>query len=67
MCFKYLWQTRFGGFFSGLAKFLKENIIEMFPTENIGKSAFDERFIMALKNKIYKYKISILKMYTSAN
>lgn len=67
MCFKYLWQTRFGGFFSGLAKFLKENIIEMFPTENIGKSAFAERFIRALKNKIYKCKISILKMYTSTN
>lgn len=51
MCFKYLWQTRFGGFFSGLAKFLKENIIEMFPTENIGKSALAERFINVRKTR----------------
>lgn len=51
MCFKYLWQTRFGGFFSSLAKFLKENIIEMFPTENIGKSAFAERFINVRKTR----------------
>ena len=33
----------------------------MYTTHNVGKSAVAERFIRTLKNKIYKYMISISK------
>ena len=33
----------------------------MYSTKNEGKSAIPERFIRALKNKIYKYMTSISK------
>ena len=40
-------------------KFLKENDIEMYSTHNEGKSVVAERFIKALKNKIYKHMTAI--------
>ena len=39
-----------------------KNDIEMYPTHNEGKSVIVERFVKTLKNKIYKYMISISKM-----
>lgn len=44
-----------------MKKFLKENSEEIHATQNIGKSLFTERFIRALKSKIYKYMTSIPK------
>ena len=41
--------------------FIKDNDIEMYSTNNQGKSFIAERFIRALKNKIYKYMTSISK------
>ena len=38
-----------------------KNAIEMYSTCNEGKYLLAERFIRTLKNKIYKYMISILK------
>ena len=42
-------------------KWLKDNDIEIYSTNNGGKSAVAERFIMTLKTKIYKYMTSISK------
>ena len=39
---------------------LRKNDIEMYSRNNKGKSVITERFIRTLKNKIYKYMISIL-------
>ena len=41
--------------------FLKSNDIEMYSMHNEGKSVIAERFIRTLKNKIYKYMISMSK------
>ena len=48
-------------------KSLKDNDIEMYSIHNEGKSAAAERFMRALKNKIYKYVTSISKMCISIN
>ena len=48
-------------------KSLKDNDIEMYSIHNEGKSAVAERFMRALKNKIYKYVTSISKMCISIN
>ena len=42
-------------------KWLKDNDIEMYSTNNEGKSVVAERFIRTLKTKIYKYMTSISK------
>ena len=42
-------------------KWLKDNDIEMYSTNNEGKSVIAERFIRTLKTKIYKYMTSISK------
>ena len=42
-------------------KWLQGNGIEMYSTNNEGKSVIAERFIKTLKNKIYKYVTSISK------
>ena len=42
-------------------KWLKDNNIEMYSTHNEGKFAVAERFIRALKNKIYKQMTAIFK------
>ena len=39
----------------------RKNDIEMYSTHNEGNSVIAERFIRALKNKIYKYMTSISK------
>ena len=39
----------------------RKNAIEMYSTNNEGKSVVAERFIRTLKNKIYKYMTSISK------
>ena len=43
-------------------KWLQNNDIVMYSTNNEGKSVIAERFIRTLKNKIYKYMTSISKM-----
>ena len=40
-------------------KWTKENDIEMYSTNNYGKTVIAERFIRTLKTKIYKYMTSI--------
>ena len=40
---------------------LDKNYIEMYLTQNEGKSVVAARFIRILKNKIYKYMTSISK------
>ena len=40
----------------------RKNDIETYLTHNKGKSVAAERFIRTLRNKIYKYMISIEKM-----
>ena len=42
--------------------FLQNNNTEVYPTHNERKSVVSERFIRTLKNKIYKYMISISKI-----
>ena len=42
-------------------KWLKGNNIEMYSIHNEGKSAFGERFIRTLKNKIYKHLTAIFE------
>ena len=39
----------------------EKNDIEMYSTHNEGKSVVADRFIRTIKNKIYKYMISIPK------
>ena len=46
---------------SSFKKWLKVNDIEMYSTNNEGKSVTAERFIRTLKNKIYKYMTSLSK------
>ena len=42
-----------------MKSWLQDNDIEMYSTHNGGKSVVVERFIRALKNKIYKYMYSV--------
>ena len=42
-----------------MKSWLEKNDIEMYSTDNEGKSAMAERFIRTLKNKIYKYMILV--------
>ena len=44
-----------------LKKWLQDNDIIMYSTNNEGKSVIAERFIRTLKSKIYKYMTSISK------
>ena len=44
-----------------LKKWLQDNDIVMYSTQNEGKSVVAERFIRTLKRKIYKYMTSISK------
>ena len=46
---------------SSFKKWLQGNDVVMYSTHNEGKSVVAERFIRTLKNKIYKYMISISK------
>ena len=40
---------------------LEKNNLEIYSTNNEGKSVIAERFIRTLKNKIYKYMTSVSK------
>ena len=52
-----IWVDHGGEFYNNKFKrFLKNNDIEMYLTNNERKSVVAERFIKTLKNKIYKYK-----------
>ena len=44
-----------------MKSWLEKNDIEMYSTHNEGKCAVAERFIRAIKNKIYKHMTSISK------
>ena len=58
-----IWVDKGSEFYNNsFKKWLKGNDIEMYSTNNEGKSVIAERFIKTLKNKIYKYMTSIQKM-----
>ena len=44
-----------------MKSWVEKKAIEMYSTHNEGKSVIAERFIRALKNKIYKYVILVSK------
>ena len=57
-----IWVDKGSEFYnSSFKKWLKDNDIEMYSTNNEGKSVIAERFIRTLKNKIFKYMASISK------
>ena len=56
-----IWVDKGSEFYNNsFKKWLQDNI-EMYSTNNEGKSVIGERFIRTLKNKIYKYMTSISK------
>ena len=57
-----IWVDKGGEFYNNSFKNgYKTMIIEIYPTNNAGKSVVAERFIKTLKNKIYRYMASISK------
>ena len=57
-----IWVDKGSEFYnSSFKKWLKDNDIKMYSTNNEGKSVIAERFIRKLKNKSYKYMTSISK------
>ena len=57
-----IWVDKGSEFYNNFfKKCLKDSDIEMYSTNNEGKSVIAERFIRTLKNKIYKYMTLILK------
>ena len=57
-----IWVDKGSEFYSNFfKKWLKDNDIEMYSTNNERKPVIAERFIRTLKNKIYKYMTSIPK------
>ena len=57
-----IWVNKGSEFYNNsFKKWLKDNDIEMYSIHNEGKSVVAERFIRALKNKIYKHMTSISK------
>ena len=58
-----IWVDKGSEFYNNsFKKWLKDNDIKMYSTNNEGKSVIAERFIKTLKNKVYKYMTSISKM-----
>ena len=56
------WVDKSGEFYNNsFKKWLQDNNIAMYLTHNVGKSVVAERFIRAIKNKIYKYMTSVSK------
>ena len=53
-------QTKYGSI-NSFKKWLKDNDIGMYSIHNEGKSVVAERFVRALKTKIYKYTTSVSK------
>ena len=59
---KKTWVGKGSKFYNwSIKSWLQNNKIEMYSIHNIGKSVFAEKFIRALKNKIYQYISLILK------
>ena len=57
-----IWVNKGSEFYNRLMKlWLEKNAIEMYSTHNEGEYVVAERFIRTLKNKTYKYMISISK------
>ena len=57
-----IWVDKGSEFYNNyFKKWLQDNDIVMYSTNNEGKSVITERFIRTLKNKIYKYMTSISK------
>ena len=57
-----IWVDRGSQFYNNsFKKWLKDNDIAMYSTNNEGRSVIAERFIRTLKNKIYKYTTAISK------
>ena len=57
-----IWVDKGSEFYNqNMKEFLNDNDIEMYSTENVGKSVVAERFIKTIKTKIYKYMTSISK------
>ena len=57
-----IWVDKGSEFYNNsFKKWLQDNNIEMYSTNNEGKFVIAERFIRTLKNKIYKYMTSISK------
>ena len=57
-----IWVDKGSKFYNrSMKSFSQNNDIEMYSTQNEGKSAIAERFIRTLKNKICKYMTSISK------
>ena len=57
-----IWVDKGSEFYNAsFKKWLQDNEIVMYSTNNEGKSVVAERFIRTLKNKIYKYMTSISK------
>ena len=53
---KRMWVDKGSEFYNNsFKKWIKDNDIEMYSTNNKGKSVIAERFIRTLKNKMYKY------------
>ena len=58
-----IWVDKGSEFYNNsFKKWLRGNDIEMYSTNNEGKSVIAERFIRTFKNKIYKYMTTISKM-----
>ena len=58
-----IWVDKGSEFYNNsFKKWLQDNNIVMYSTSNKGKSVVAERFIRAIKNKIYKYMTSISKI-----
>ena len=58
-----IWVDKSSEFYNNpFKKWLQDNHIVMYSTNNEGKSVVAERFIRTLKNKIYKHMASISKI-----
>ena len=57
-----IWVDKGSKFYNNtFKKWIKDNDIKMYSTNNEGKSVIAERFIRTLKTKIYKYMTSVPK------
>ena len=57
-----IWVDKGSEFYNNsFKKWLQDNDIAMYSTNNKGKAVVAERFIRAIKNQIYKYMTSISK------
>ena len=57
-----IWVDKGSEFYNkSIKSWLEKNVIEMYSTHNERKSVVAERFIRTLKNKIFKYMISVSK------